>query len=237
MHAANDRLLTAAPRPTWVSWSSGKDSTVALQVARADPAVEVVGLLVTLNRDADRVAMHAVRRELAEAQADRLSLPLHTVELPHPCPNDVYEQRMAAAMAAAVDAGVEQVVFGDLFLSDVRAYREQSLAGTGVVPAFPLWGRATGLLAREMIAAGLRAVLTCVDPAQIPGELAGRPFDGSLLDDLPDTADPCGENGEFHTFVWDAPGFGSPIDIEVGGVVERDGFVFCDVRPTGSPSA
>jgi diphthamide synthase (EF-2-diphthine--ammonia ligase) len=173
--------------------------------------------------------MHAVRRTLLEAQADRLGLPLRIVEIPSPCPNDVYEARMEAAMTAARVAGIEQIVFGDLFLEDVRAYRERNLAGTGIAPVFPLWGRPTAALAREMLAAGVRAVLTCVDPNVLPTEFCGRPFDESLLADLPDTVDPCGERGEFHTFVWDGPGFSSPIDIEVGEIVRRDGFVFADV--------
>lgn len=220
----------------WLSWSSGKDSAFALHALRDDEAVEVVGLLTTINAAADRVAMHAVRRELLEAQSERLGLPLHPVEIPSPCPNEVYEQRMAAAVAAAEADGVESVVFGDLFLADVRAYREQALAGTAVSPSFPLWGRPTRELAREMIQAGVRAVITCVDPAQAPAELIGRAFDEDLLADLPDGVDPCGERGEFHTFVWDCPAFRAPIDIEVGEVVERDGFVFCDVLPSRSPA-
>jgi uncharacterized protein (TIGR00290 family) len=221
----------------WMSWSSGKDSTFALHAARQDDAVEVVGLLVTFNGEADRVAMHAVRRVLVEAQADRLGLPLHAVELPSPCSNVVYEQQMAAAVATALDLGVDHFVFGDLFLADVRAYREEMLEHTGVAPVFPLWGQPTDVLARQMLAAGVRAVLTCVDPRQLPGEFAGRAFDEQLLVDLPDGVDPCGERGEFHTFVWDGPGFSAPIDIELGEVVERDGFVFCDVTPRPSGSA
>ena len=213
-----------------MSWSSGKDSTVALHRVRQDDGIDVVGLLVTVNAEADRVAMHAVRTTLLAAQADRLGLPLHIVDIPSPCPNEVYEAKMAAAVDAAVADGVEHVVFGDLFLADIRAYREQMLAGSGIVPLFPLWEQPTDALAREMIALGVRAVLTCVDPAQLAGEFAGRQFDEKLLADLPAGVDPCGERGEFHTFVWDGPGFRAPIDVEVGEVVERDGFVFCDVR-------
>lgn len=219
------------PRPVWVSWSSGKDSTFALRAAVNDPALDVTGLLTTLNETADRVAMHAVRRPLLEAQADRLGLPLHTVGLPYPCPNGVYEERMAAAMAAAGRSGVEAVVFGDLFLEDVRTYREASLAGTGIEPLFPLWGQPTEALAHEMVDAGMRAILTCVDPAQLPATFAGRTFDDALLADLPSAVDPCGERGEFHTFVLDGPGFSSPIHARRGETVERDGFVFCDVLP------
>ena len=215
----------------WMSWSSGKDSTLALHVARHELEVDVSTLLVTINAEADRVAMHAVRRSLLEAQAERLGIPLHVVEIPSPCPNDVYEARMATAMAEAKATGAERVIFGDLFLADIRAYREQALAGSGIEPLFPLWQRPTDALARDMLAAGIRAVLTCVDPSQLAPEFAGRQFDAALLADLPGSVDPCGENGEFHTFVYDGPGFSSPIDIEVGEVVERGGFVFCDLRP------
>lgn len=215
----------------WMSWSSGKDSATALQVARNDPDLDVVGLLVTVNAAADRIAMHAVRRTLLAAQAQRLGLPVHVVEIPPDCPNDVYEQRMSAALERARQDQVEAVVFGDLFLADIRAYREQAMADTGLEPLFPLWGMPTDRLAHDMIAAGLRAVLTCVDPSQLDASFAGRRFDERLLADLPAGVDPCGEHGEFHTFVHDAPGFSSPIEIEVSEVVARDGFVFCDVLP------
>jgi uncharacterized protein (TIGR00290 family) len=223
--------MTPTGPKAWMSWSSGKDSTLALHAARQELSVDVSTLLVTMNADADRVAMHAVRRTLLEAQADRLGLPLRIVEIPSPCPNDVYEAQMAAVMAEATATGVEHVIFGDLFLADVRAYREAALDGSGIAPLFPLWQRPTDRLAREMISAGIRAVLTCVDPAQLDAAFAGRQFDEDLLADLPASVDPCGERGEFHTFVYDGPGFSSPIDIEVGEVTERDGFVFCDVRP------
>jgi len=213
----------------WMSWSSGKDSAYALHVARTELDLEVGALLVTVNADADRVAMHAVRRSLLEVQAERLEIPLHIVEIPSPCPNDVYESRMTAAVAAARATDADHMVFGDLFLEDVRAYRERNLAGTGIAPVFPLWGRPTDRLARDIIASGVRAVLTCVDPRVLPAEFVGRDFDEALLSDFPDRVDPCGERGEFHTFVWDAPGFTSPIDAELGEVVARDGFVFQDV--------
>jgi uncharacterized protein (TIGR00290 family) len=217
-----------------VSWSSGKDSTLALHRVRQRGDLDVVGLLTTLNGEADRVAMHAVRRELLEAQAERLGLPLHQVDLPWPCSNEDYEERMAAALEVATDAEVETVVFGDLYLADVRAYREGTLAGTGIAAEFPLWGEATDRLARTMLDAGIRAVLTCVDPAQLPAEFVGRSYDAELLADLPDGVDPCGERGEFHTFVWDGPGFSSPIDVSLGEVVERGGFVYCDVLPVAA---
>jgi len=189
-----------------------------------------------MNSTADRVAMHAVRRSLLEAQADSLGLPLHVVDLPWPCSNELYEQRMTDAVGAAVAADVELMVFGDLFLADVRAYREQVLAGTGISPVFPLWQRPTGPLSREMVDAGIRAVITCVDPRQAPAELAGRWYDEELVSRLPEHVDPCGENGEFHTFVIDGPGFSYPLEVKVGDVVERDGFVFADVIPTGTAS-
>ena len=220
-----------------MSWSSGKDSALALAEVRSGAELDVVALLTTLNGEADRVAMHAVRRSLLQQQADRLGLPLVAVDLPAPCPNEVYEERMTEALDAARADAVDVVVFGDLFLEDIRAYRETTMAGTGLACAFPLWGRPTDVLAREMIDRGIRAVVTCVDPRVMPAELAGRSFDHELLDALPADVDPCGERGEFHTFVWDGPGFASPIPIEVGEVVERDGFVFCDVAPPGGAAA
>ena len=216
----------------WMSWSSGKDSTFALDVARRELGLDVSTLLCTVNAAADRVAMHAVRRQLLMAQAERLGLALHVVEIPSPCPSDVYEAAMREALTAVDADGATQMVFGDLFLADVRAYREDALAGTGVTPVFPLWRRPTDALARAMLAAGVRAIITCVDPAQLPAEFAGRHYDERLLADLPGGVDPCGERGEFHTFVWDGPGFRSPVSVDVGDVVERDGFVFCDVVPT-----
>lgn len=218
----------------WMSWSSGKDSALALHCARHELGLDVVGLLTTVNSTANRVAMHAVRRALLEQQAESLGLPLHVVELPWPCPNDVYEQRMAAAIQTARDDSVTQMVFGDLFLEDIRAYREAMLSGTGMNPVFPLWGEPTDQLSRRMIAEGIKAVLTCVDPRQAPADLVGRWYDDDLLAQLPPSVDPCGERGEFHTFVADGPGFATPLRVRVGEVVERDGFVFADVAPDPS---
>ena len=217
----------------WISWSSGKDSAFALHSVRERSELDGRALLVTVNVAADRVAMHAVRRDLLQAQADRLRLPLHVVEIPSPCTNDVYEQKMAAAVQAARTKGIERIVFGDLFLTDVREYRERNLAGTGLTPVFPLWNEPTGRLAEEIIASGVRAVVTCVDPRALGPEFAGRDYDHAFLADLPAGVDPCGENGEFHTFVWDSPDFASPIDIQRGDVVTRDGFVFCDFVQRG----
>ena len=219
-----------ANRRVLLSWSSGKDSAWCLYRLTQDPDVEVVGLLTTFNSAADRVAMHAVRRELVEAQARSARLPLYPIELPWPCPNEAYEKAMRETLDALESRlSFDAVAFGDLFLEDIRAYRERRMAAWGVEPMFPLWQLDTRELARTMIDSGVQAVLTCVDPAQCPAELAGRFFDVSLLDALPDSVDPCGENGEFHTFVAGGPAFESPIDVTVGEIVERDGFVFADV--------
>ena len=212
-----------------LSWSSGKDSAWALRVLRQRADIEVSALLTTFNAAADRVAMHAVRRELVRAQAERAHLPLWEVDLPWPCSNDDYESRMRAVCERALADGIHAVAFGDLFLEDVRAYRERQLAGTGLEPVFPIWGLPTAALAREMVAAGVKARITCVDPARMPRAFAGRDIDSALLGELPPTVDPCGENGEFHTFVHDAPVFDRPIEVTSGVVVERDGFVFADV--------
>lgn len=222
--------MSRAVRRAWMSWSSGKDSTAALAALRRSPDVDVVSLLVSFNADADRVSMHAVRRELVQAQAGRLGLSMHTVELPSPCPNEVYEANMAAALAAALAEGVTHIGFGDLFLEDVRAYREQAMAGTGVGTLFPLWQRDTAELAREMVDQQIRAVVTCVDTSQLDGRFAGRQYDHRFLDELPDGVDPCGERGEFHTFVYDCPDFSAPIEVALGALVERDGFVFADIE-------
>jgi len=212
-----------------LSWSSGKDSAWTLHLLRRDPAVEVVALVTTLNEAFDRVAMHAVRRELLEAQAESAGLPLWTVPLPWPCSNEQYEARMRGLCARAVGEGVEAMAFGDLFLADIRAYREKQLAGTGLEPLFPLWQIPTAQLARDMIAAGLRAKITCVDPKVLSREFAGRDFDAAFLADLPPAVDPCGENGEFHSFVYEGPMFSKPIQLLTGEIVERDGFVFADL--------
>ena len=213
-----------------VSWSSGKDSAWSLHLLRQDPNIEVVALVTTLNEQFDRVAMHAVRRELLEAQAESLGLPLWTVPLPWLCSNDQYEARMQALCARAVAEGVQAMAFGDLFLADIRAYREKQLAGTGLAPLFPVWHIPTADLARTMIASGLKAKITCIDPKALDIEFAGVDFDAKMLQKLPVSVDFCGENGEFHSFVYDGPGFRKPVPVTVGEVVERDGFVFADLR-------
>jgi uncharacterized protein (TIGR00290 family) len=214
-----------------LAWSSGKDSAFALHVLRERDDVEVVGLLTTVNQTHDRVAMHAVRRTLLEAQAAAAGLPLTIVRIPHPCPDVAYEAAMGRALEKARASGVVGVAFGDLFLEDIRRYREEKMAGTGLFPLFPLWGRPTAGLAREMLEAGLKARITCVDPRVLAGSFAGREFDRRLLADLPPGVDPCGENGEFHTFAWDGPMFGHPVRVRGGEVVRREGFVFADLLP------
>lgn len=217
-----------------LSWSSGKDSAWALHLLRQDPNVEVCGLLTTLNEEFQRVAMHGTRRSVLEAQARAAGLPLWVIPLPWPCTNEVYEERMAAACQRAIDEHIDAIAFGDLFLEDVRAYREKQLAPTGLEPLFPVWRIPTGALAHAMIAAGLRARLTCVDTQQLPGTFAGREFDAELLRDLPAGTDPCGERGEFHSCVYAGPMFSAPIEMEDGEVVERDRFVFADFLPVNT---
>jgi uncharacterized protein (TIGR00290 family) len=214
-----------------LSWSSGKDSVWALHLLRQQPEIEVTALLTSFNSAAGRVAMHAVRRSLVDAQAARTGIPQWSVNLPWPCSNAEYEERMRAVCQRAVAEGITAVAFGDLFLQDIRDYRERQLQGTGLEPLFPVWEIPTAKLARDMIAAGVKAKITCVDPAQVDRSFAGRDFDQALLDSLPPGVDPCGENGEFHTFVYDAPVFSSPIEVRMGEIVERDGFVFADVLP------
>ena len=224
----------ATRRRAWMSWSSGKDSAFALQAARAHADLEIVALLTTVTDAFERVSMHGVREELLRAQARAVGLPLIDVRIPSPCPNTVYEERMAAALGAAAADGVDTIVFGDLYLTDIRAYREQRLSAIGFRAEFPLWLRDTRALAREMVGSGLRAVITCVDPRKVPGALAGREFDARLLEDLPAGVDPCGENGEFHTFVHAGGPLREAIPVRVGETVERDGFVFADVLPAGA---
>ncbi|MCI4324459.1 MAG: adenine nucleotide alpha hydrolase [Thermoplasmata archaeon] len=218
-----------------VAWSTGKDAAFALEEVRGSGSYEIVGLLTTVTEPYARVSMHGVRTELLELQAERLGFPLHRVPIPAPCPNSVYEAAMAEALGQLRADGVNHVIFGDLFLVDVRRYREDRMAGTGVAPVFPLWGRSTLDLAREMLTRGLRATVSCVDPRRLSASFAGRDFDERFLADLPPDVDPCGENGEFHTFVYDLPAFGTAIKIRRGSVVERDGFVFADLLPDGSP--
>ena len=213
----------------WLAWSSGKDSAWSLHTVRQSGEFEIVALLTTVNITYRRVAMHAVRESLLEMQAEAAGLPLVKVPIPSPCPNEVYEQAMGEAMSRARAEGVCNVVFGDLFLEDIRAYREKQLATCGMTPHFPLWGIETRLLANEMIAGGLSAYLTCVDPRKLDRSFAGRRFDQGLFNDLPQNVDPCGENGEFHTFANDGPMFSHAISLMAGEIVERDGFVFADL--------
>jgi uncharacterized protein (TIGR00290 family) len=222
---------------TLLSWSSGKDSALALHVLQQRGEVEVVGLVTTYTEAFDRVAMHGVRMELVESQARSLRLPLWRIPLPWPCPNAAYEEQMRAVVERARAEDITRFAFGDLYLEDIRAYREKQLAGSGLEPLFPVWGLPsdTHTLARTMIATGLRAILTCVDPKQLAPSFVGRAFDAALLADLRPGVDPCGERGEFHTFCHAGPSFDQPIPVKVGESVERDGFWFADVLPADEP--
>ena len=211
-----------------LSWSSGKDSAWAFHLLSKQPDVQIAALVTTFNRAANRVAMHAVRRVLVEAQAERMKVPLWAVDLPWPCSNMEYEHIMHGVWRRAVDEGITAVAFGDLFLQDIRAYREKQLDGTGLEALFPVWGIPTRPLALEMIRTGIKAKITCVDPSKLDKSYAGRDFDLAFLESLPAAIDPCGENGEFHTFVYDAPFLTQGIDVQPGEIVERDGFVFAD---------
>lgn len=214
-----------------LSWSSGKDSAWALHVLRRQNEYEIAGLLTTINAAFDRVAMHSTRRTLLEVQAAAADLPLVTIPLPWPCSNDEYESAMKRACEDAIDQGITAIAFGDLFLTDVREYRERQMNGTGLDPIFPIWNLPTAQTAREMVDSGMRAKLVCIDPRQLSPDFVGRDFDHSLLNDLPRSVDPCGENGEFHSFVYAGPMFKRDLEIAIGEKVERDGFWFCDVLP------
>jgi len=223
--------MAAMPTPAVFSWSAGKDSAFGLWTVLSDPSFEVRALLTTLTEGYDRVSMSGVREELLDRQAEAIGLPVIKVWIPAAASNEVYEGRMASTLAAREFEGVEHVAFADLFLEDIRAYREGRLAEVGMRGVFPLWGRDTAALARDMIAGGFRAIVVCVDPRALDPSFAGRAFDEGFLADLPEGVDPCGENGEFHTFVHDGPLFRRPISCHPGEVVTRGGFVFCDVAP------
>ena len=223
-------------KKTWLSWSSGKDSAWALHVLRQSDEYEATGLFTTVNAAFGRVAMHAVRVELLHLQAQAVGLPLHLIEIPYPCSDEQYAAAMADFVARASNEGVRCMAFGDLYLQDVRRYREERMQGSGIEAVFPLWGRPTRELLLEMLAGGLRACLTCVDPRVFPAEFAGRELTPEMLESLSSNIDPCGENGEFHTFVFDGPMFTQPLDIEMGEVVMRDGFVFADCWLRGMKS-
>jgi uncharacterized protein (TIGR00290 family) len=214
-----------------IAWSSGKDSAWALYEARRPGELEIVGALTTVTHEFCRVSMHGTREELLAAQLEAARLPAVVVRIPFPCPNEIYEREMAAALNEAKRAGVSHVVFGDLFLEDIRAYRESRLAEIGITPVFPLWHRPTAALAREMIDGGLEGYLVCVDRKKLPASFAGRKFDRALLDSLPADIDPCGENGEFHSFVSAGPMLSRRVAVKVGETVERDGFAYADLLP------
>ena len=226
-----EETLISMPPKCLLSWSSGKDSAMALYRILAAKDYEVVGLLTTVNDQFHRVSMHGVREELLEMQAQATGLQLEKVMIPYPCPNEVYEEKMRQLLTHWKRKGVTHAIFGDLFLEDIRKYREEKLAQLDLTPVFPLWGKNTAALAAEMLRVGFRAVITCVDPRKLDPKFAGREFDHSLLAELPENVDPCGENGEFHTFVYDGPVFKQSISIRVGDAVNRDGFQFVDIIP------
>ena len=230
MAVSSDSQSLTRPK-AWLAWSSGKDSAWALHVVRQAGEFDVVALLTTVNRTHSRVAMHAVRESLLEMQAAATGLALVKVPIPSPCSNEFYERAMDEAMARAKKSGVNHVIFGDLFLEDIRAYRERHFAACGMTPVFPLWRKDTGRLAEEMLAGGLSAYLTCVDPRRMDREFVGRRFDADFLREIPVNVDPCGENGEFHSFANAGPMFRKEIPVAVGEIVEREGFVFADLLP------
>jgi uncharacterized protein (TIGR00290 family) len=221
--------VTLARAKALISWSSGKDSAFALHEVLRAGVFDVVGALTTVTETYGRVSIHGVRQQILRAQLDSAGLPPRIVPIPYPCPNEIYETRMGEAVTTAAREGISHIIFGDLFLEDVRAYREQKLAGTGITPVFPLWGRPTLPLAREMIASGFEAYLATVDLKRLPAAFAGRKFDSQLLADLPGSVDPCGENGEFHTCVVAGPFFTQPLMVTPGERVERDGYAYCDL--------
>ncbi len=223
--------MPSLKEPVLICWSGGKDSSLALQAVLSDPAFHVQSLLTTVTEGYDRISMHGVRRTLLLEQAEAVGLPLEEVKIPNACVNETYEEAMRRVLSHYRQEGVRRVVFGDLFLEEIRAYRQKNLARIGMEGLYPLWGLDTRRLAEKFIASGFKAVLVCVDPKQISPEFCGREFDASLLRDLPPSADPCGENGEFHTFVYEGPIFKRPIPIQRGEIVEREGFWFCDLLP------
>ncbi|MDH5473630.1 MAG: adenine nucleotide alpha hydrolase [Gammaproteobacteria bacterium] len=218
-------------KKTLMSWSSGKDSAWALYQLQQNKEVDVVGLFCTVNKEFNRVAMHGVRLELLQKQAESVGLPLEVIEIPNPCSNAEYEKIMGQFVARAKNNSIKYFAFGDLFLEDIRNYREEKLQGSGIKALFPIWEIPTETFSREMISAGLRTVITCIDPRKLTEEFAGREFNGDFLTSLPETIDPCGENGEFHSFVFDVPMFKEKIAISVGEIVNRDRFVFADILP------
>jgi uncharacterized protein (TIGR00290 family) len=217
------------PKKTLLSWSTGKDCAWTLHTLRQDPTIDVVGLFCTVNKMFNRVSMHGVRTELLQQQADSLGLPLHIAKIPYPCSNEEYAESMSRFIEAARKDGIENFAFGDTALEDVRQYREKSLCGTGITPIFPLWGNSAQELSRKMIEAGLKAVIICIDPKRLANSFVGREYDAAFLSDLPESVDPCGENGEFHSFAFAGPMFKTPVAVTRGEVLEREGLLFMDL--------
>lgn len=221
---------------TLLSWSSGKDSAWALHVLRRQSDMDVVGLFSTVNQEFERVAMHAVRNELLQQQAESVGLPIQVIPIPNPCSHAEYENIMGEFIAQVKEQRMDCIAFGDLYLEDIRKYREEKLDGTGITPTFPLWGKDTEALSKEMVEGGLRAIITCIDPRTMPSAFAGKEYNASFLEQIPAGVDPCGENGEFHSFAFDGPMFKSAVNIRVGETVSRDGFIFTDLLPEKHPT-
>lgn len=217
-------------KKTLLSWSSGKDSAWALYQLKKMPDIDLVGLFSTYNQKFERIAMHSTRLDLVKMQASEAGLPIELIPLPFPCSNEDYEKIMGDFIKSVIERGITHIAFGDLFLEDIRQYRIDKLEGTGITPIFPIWGIPTNELSRTMIASGLRSQVTCIDPKQIPEEFAGQEYNSDFIESLPDSVDPCGENGEFHSFAFAGPMFKNHIPITVGETVKRDGFIFTDVQ-------
>jgi uncharacterized protein (TIGR00290 family) len=218
-------------KKTLISWSTGKDSAWALHVLRQNSEIEIVGLFCTVNKVFDRVAVHGVRIDLLRQQAQSINLPLHIVYIPYPCSNEEYENAMKAFISKTEEMGIEYFAFGDLFLENVRSYREKLLHGTGIKPLFPIWGTSTDSLSRQMISSGLKAVITCVGQKHLTSEFVGREYNESFINEIPKHIDPCGENGEFHSFAYDGPTFRYPIEIALGEIVFKEDACFIDLLP------
>lgn len=231
-YSGNRGDMAAMTKPVFLSWSSGKDSAWTLHTLQQDPDYEVVALVTTVNEKYKRVAMHGVREQILQQQADAAGLPLHTLNIPSPCSNTEYEAVMQDFLKVMQENKAEYMAFGDLYLEDIRQYREKQLENTGITPVFPLWQKPTLPLAKEMIDGGLEATITCIDPRKLPADFAGRRFDHDFINNLPDDVDPCGENGEFHSCVHNGPMFRNPIALSGGEVVERDNFIFADLIPS-----
>jgi len=232
----DEAVRNTMKKRTLLSWSSGKDSAWALQVLRRQSNIDIVGLFSTINQEYERVPMHAVRNELLQQQAESVGLPIQVIPIPNPCSHTEYENIMGEFIAQVKEQRIDCIAFGDLYLEDIRKYREEKLDNTGITPIFPLWGKDTEALSKEMVACGLRAIITCIDPRSMPPGFAGKEYNASFLEQIPAGVDPCGENGEFHSFAFDGPMFKRTVNLRVGETISRDGFIFTDLLPEQQPT-